>query len=402
MSVPHPSRRRSVIALALLAFVVLAMAAVAWTNRTSGGGEVQPTPQPSPTEEAFDADPTLLVQLRNDRFQNVGNVIVAVRPEDSGAQMYLPSDIVLRTVGNGQQTLSDTGVSPIQEAPELVTAQTAVRVDGALVLDRLAFAGFVDAVGGVTVEIPETIAFVDRFGATPAVLPAGSQALDGPEAALYATYNRPTTAVPQLVRFQQVWDALLPKLPEDPDRMRAILGSLGALARSTKSIGPLGEFLADAGQAARGSAWQSATVQVRPGAVGPLPLSYIDPAPAYALVQTLFGPAVVQPQAPPVRVRVYAAGAEVAEVSVLTGAPPPGVQFVWSGPTAALTASRVVVVDDRYLAAGRQVAAAAGLVPAVVEVDPAATPGAPITVFFAGPQVLERPDELTPSPDVGS
>jgi hypothetical protein len=78
------------------------------------------------------------------------------------------------------------------------------------------------------------------------------------------------------------------------------------------------------------------------------------------------------------------------------------VQFVWSGPTAALTASRVVVVDDRYLAAGRQVAAAAGLVPAVVEVDPAATPGAPITVFFAGPQVLERPDELTPSPDVGS
>lgn len=400
---PHPSRRRSVIALALLAVIVLAMAAVAITNRSGGDNDSQPTPQPSPTTETLDADPTLLVQLRNDRFQNVGNVLVAIAPNNAGSQMYLPSETVLRAVGTGEQTLSDTGVSPIQEAPGLVTAQTAVRVDGALVLDRLAFAGLVDAVGGVTVDIPETIAFTDRFGSTAAVIPGGTQTLDGPEAALYATYDRPTTTVPQYLRFQQVWNALLPKLPQEPERLRAILGSLGALARSTQSIAPLGEFLAQAGVASRGSSWVSDTVAVRPGAVGPLPLAYIDPGPAYAQVQTLFGPAVLRPQTPPVRARVYNSGATDAEVSALTNAPPDGLQFVWSGPSEPLlTQSKVVVADERYVALGRRVAVAAGLLPAVVDVDPAGTPGAPVSLFYAGPQVLERPATQSPSPGVGT
>lgn len=402
-SAPHPSRRRSVIALALLAAIVLAMAAVAISNRGAADGNVQPTPQPTPTNDTLDADPTLLVQLRNDRFENVGNVLVAVTQNEAGAQMYLPSETVLQAIGTGQQTLSDTGVSPIQEAPGLVTAQTAVRVDGALVLDRLAFAGLVDAVGGVTVDIPETIAFIDRFGATTAVLPAGTQTLDGPEAALYATYDRPTTTVSQYVRFQQVWNALLPKLPDEPERLRAILGSLGALARSTQSIAPLGEFLAQAGTAARGSAWISDTVVVRPGAVGPLPVAYIDPGPAYAQVQTLFGPAVVRSQTPPVRARVYGAGATATEISALTSAAPTGLQFIWSGPsTPLLTESKVVVADARYVALGQRAAVAAGLVPAVVDIDPALTPGAPISVYYVGPQVLERPATENQSLDVGS
>lgn len=403
MTVRHPSRRRSVIALALLAAVALAMGLVVLANRDDPTPTPQPTPTVSPTVEPLEAEPTLLVQLRDDTFTNVGNVLVALAESNSGSQLYLPHSLAIAAVGNRQETLGATGAAPIQQAPNLVAAQTGVRTDGAFVLDRLAFAGLVDAVGGIQVEVPATIAFIDRAGTTLAVIPAGSQTLDGPEAALYATYRAPGAPPDdQYARFQQAWNAVLPKLPDSVDRMRAILGSLGALARSTESIAPLSEFLTRAGESARGSAWRSDSVAVRPGAIGPLPIFWVDAGAAAAQVLGLMPAAVTDPTLQPVRVRVYSAGATIGEVADLTAQSNPQVTYVWSGPFFPLTSTQVTVADERFVVTGRRVAAAAGVIPAVVSVDPASTPGAPVSVFFTGPQVLEPPEDLTTTPGVSS
>ena len=403
MSVRHPSRRRSVIALALLAVVALAMGLVVWANRDAPEPVPPPTPTASPTVAPLEAEPTLLVQVRDDTFTNVGNVLVALADDGSGAQLYLPHSLAMAAVGNRQETLGATGAAPIQQAPDLVAAQTGVRTDGALVLDRLAFAGLVDAVGGIQVDVPATIAFVDRAGTTLAVIPAGSQTLDGPEAALYATYRTPgAPPEEQYLRFQQAWNAVLPLLPDSVDRMRAILGSLGALARSTQSIAPLAEFLTDAGETARAAQWRSDSIAVRPGAIGPLPIFWVDAGAAATQVQSLMPAAVTDPALQPVRVRVYAAGATISEVAELAAQSDAQVTYVWSGPFFPLTDSQVVVADERFLATGRRVAATAGVIPAVVSVDPNGTPGAPVTVFYAGPQVLEPPDELAVTPGVSS
>lgn len=405
MSVRHPSRRRSVIALALLAAVALAMGLVVWANRDAPAPSPQPTATAtaSPTVEPLEADPTLLVQVRDDSFINIGNVLVGLAEDGSGAQLYLPPTLVVNAVGNRQETLGATGVAPIQQAPELVEAQTGVRTDGALVLDRLAFAGLVDAVGGIQVEVPATVAFVDRAGTTLAVIPAGTQALDGPEAALYATYLTPgAPPEEQYLRFQQAWNALLPLLPDSEDRMRAILGSLGALARSTQSIAPLAQFLTEAGRTARGAQWRSDSLAVRPGAIGPLPIFWVDVSAAATQVQALMPTAVTDPALQPVRVRVYSAGATVGEVAELAALSDAQVTYVWSGPFFPLPVSQVVVADERFLTTGRRVAAAAGVIPAVVSVDPTATPGAPVSVFYTGPQVLEPPEDLDETPGVPS
>ena len=403
MTVRHPSRRRSVIALALLAAVALAMGLVVLANRDDPTPPPPPTPTASPTVEPLEAEPTLLVQLRDDTFTNVGNVLVGLTEDTSGAQLYLPHSLAIAAVGNRQETLGATGAAPIQQAPDLVAAQTGVRTDGAFVLDRLAFAGLVDAVGGIEVEVPATIAFVDRAGTTLAVIPAGTQTLDGPEAALYATYRAPgAPPEDQFVRFQQAWNALLPKLPDSVDRMRAILGSLGALARSTESIAPLSEFLTRAGESARGTAWRSDSILVRSGAIGPLPIFWVDAGPAAAQVLGLMPAAVTDPTLQPVRVRVYSAGASIGEVAELTAQSDAQVSYVWSGPFFPLPATQVTVADERFVTTGRRVAAAAGVVPAVVTVDPNGTPGAPVSVLYSGPQVLETPEQLLVTPGVPS
>lgn len=400
MSVRHPSRRRSVISLALLAAVVLAMVAVVVASRDVPGPTPSPTASPSP--EPLAAEPTLLIQLRDDGFTSVGNVLIGLE-DASGGQLFLPASLAVAAVDSRQETLGATGAAPIAQAPQVVGLQTAVRVDGALVLDRLAFAGLVDAVGGVTIEVADTTAFVDRAGTTLAVIPAGTQNLDGPEAALYATFRgAELSPASQYVRFQQVWNALVPLLPDSEDRMRAILGSLGALARSTQPVAPLSQFLVQAGATARQGLLRGEEIAVRDGAIGPLPISWVDAGRVEQQVSALMPKAVVDPAVQPVRVRVYSAGASIAEVAELTALSDAQVDYVWSGPFFPLPATQVVVADERFTATGVRVAAAAGLIPAVVRVDPAATPGAPISVFYTGPQVVDTPEQSPAAVDVPS
>lgn len=83
MSVRHPSRRRSVIALVLLAVVVTAMAVVI---RNSGAGQPLVDPTAPPTQ-GLAGEPTLLVQVRDDGLTSVDNVVMGL---DAGSERGVP------------------------------------------------------------------------------------------------------------------------------------------------------------------------------------------------------------------------------------------------------------------------------------------------------------------------
>lgn len=382
MPVRHPSRRRSVIALVILAVVLIAMAVVI---RNSGGGQPLADPTASPTT-SLPANPTLLVQLRDDGLTNVDNVVMGLDTRvGTGAQQYLPQNLVVDLVDGRDETLGLTGFKPIQQAAPLVSNQTGAAVADTFVMDRLAFAGLVDSVGGVTIDLPQPLIVRDRYGNVTTIVPLGERTLDGPSAAVYALYLGPGQPESERqARFQVIWEAVLAELPASADQMRAILGGLGALARTTESLADLADFLVAAGQVYRASAMTSAQLPVTPGAFGPLPLAWIDPAATAAQVTTLFPASVIAADQPPLRVRVYRAGATTAAVekarSELTLA---GQRFVWAGPTPARPNSLVAAMSIGLVPEAERVAQTIGLPASTVVVDPAATPGAPVTVLLA-------------------
>lgn len=403
MSVRHPSRRRSVIALVLLAIIVTAMAVVI---RNSGTGQplVDPSGPPGPS---LPANPTLLVQVRDDGLTTVNNVVMGLdSAADQGSSLYLPQNLVVDLVEGRDETLGLTGFKTIAQAAPLVAAQTGIRVDHTFVLDRLAFAGLIDSVGGITLDIAEPLVVRDRWGSVVEVVPMGVRTLDGPQAAIYSLYlGADAPESERQARFTAVWQAVLEQLPSSPDQMRAVLASLGALSRSTDTLAALADFLTTAGQDAREGRWTTANLPTSPGSYGPLPVEWVEPVAGTETATMLFPDALLSPDDPPVRVRVYQAGGTQAEVDqVRTQLVEDGFSFVWSGPAETIPSTQVSVADPAELPAGRSVAEAIDVGSDAVVVDPATTPGAPVTLRYV-PVAAAAPESTSvasPSPTVTS
>lgn len=394
MTLRHPSRRRSVIALILLGVVVGAMALVIARAGDDGRPQPQPTPSASGSETLPPRDPTLLVQLRDDALMAVDNVLTGVHPDGAAAQIFLPSDLVVDLLRGSDSTLAATGIRPVSDAAPAVAAQTGIRVDGTLVLDRLAFAGLVDAIGGITLDVPTPVVARDRFGNVTSVIPLGTRTLDGPEAAVYAlTLNRGEPESARQARFSQAWNAVLAKLPGEPEKVRAILGNLGALARSDQATAVQADVLARAARASRAHTMAMADLAVLPGAEGPDPQSWIDPAAAEVQARTLFASELLPPEQPPVRVRLYAGAATIAQVQALRDRlSRAGFSVVWAGRSNVSAASRpaaspstIAAAGQQFADLGRELAVAMGQPATQVAVDPAASPGAPLTLVYSVP-----------------
>jgi hypothetical protein len=109
-----------------------------------------------------------------------------------------------------------------------------VRVDATLTLDRLALAGLVESVHGITVDVG-----------------LGTLTLDGVSAADYATQLKPgEVESARQERARAVIIQALRGLPESDESMRQLLASLGSLARTTATndelVPLLGQIHADA------------------------------------------------------------------------------------------------------------------------------------------------------------
>lgn len=220
---------------------------------TTPADPVEPTNPPNPE--------LILVQVLDRDEYAVGNALMSGSIDDavgvlspSSAIAYVPSSVLVPIVGASPPRRITLGATPI--IPDTLAPRTSAEaafglaLDGSWTLDFLAFAGLIDAVGGVFVDIPQAVRLGNPQLPSVMVLPSGRQRLSGIAAAEYVTAELPSGfPIDQLRRFRDVWIAVLARLPDSPERLRQILTSLGFLARTTASVETLLEVL-EAGRVA--------------------------------------------------------------------------------------------------------------------------------------------------------
>lgn len=237
-------RLRVIGAVAAVALGVLVVVGVAWWLTHRDGDLAATAPTTAPTDPAL-RQPTLLVQLRGeDQLAAATGLLAVGGPSDRGTMVLIPSNLYLDASTGGNLPLSEVARLPDPNASaDAISDLIGVRVDGTFVMDPAAFAGLVDAVGGITASVDVNVTETGADGATTIVVPAGTQRLTGLQAAKFATYLAPgEPEQARLARFQQVFRLVMAGLPAEPTQIDPILTSLGSLGRSTVPTSQLAEF----------------------------------------------------------------------------------------------------------------------------------------------------------------
>ena len=205
-----------------------------------------PSPDPTPTQDLVEE--TLFLQVLDADGYARGNVVIGIEPPGTDPLtvfLAVPASLLVAegddsvTLGTTPQS-ADTlaGVAAIEESLGL-------RVDAGLQLDRLAFAGLVDAVDGVWIELdrPILLPAIGEEGRV-RVLGPGWVKMDGIAAADYAVLRIPGESEDdRIARFLDVLGETIERMPRTEDQMRQLLTSLGSLAQSTVPTEELVPFL---------------------------------------------------------------------------------------------------------------------------------------------------------------
>lgn len=229
----HP---RAIGAVALLVAVIAAVAALLVTRPQPDG------PEPDPDPEI--AQQTLLVQVRDSSLLATGSVMMGVS-EQSLHSMYWTGDWWIDQIGPDEVTASEMGRLPLPDVMQTVGDQVGVQIDNAWVIDRLAFAGLVDGVGGVRLDLPKRLVYEDVNG-IPVLIPAGLRDFQGAEAADFIMDPTLVDEAERQRRFEAVWTQALRRFPSEPERARTLIVSLGALSKATMSTEELADLLSSA------------------------------------------------------------------------------------------------------------------------------------------------------------
>ena len=233
---------RRVILVAVGALVIVLGLGLVAVVRSEG----VPTPDPTPTQDQVEQ--TLLLQVLDGDGYARGNVVIGIEPPANDPLTVLlavPGSLVVPE-GDDSVTL---GLTP-QSADTLagvnaVEQGLGLRIDAGLTLDRLAFAGLVDAVDGVWIELDRAILLpaIGEEGRVRALGP-GWVKMDGIAAADYAVMRFPGESEDERIdRFLRVLTAAIERMPRTDDQMRQLLTSLGSLAQSTDPTEELVPFL---------------------------------------------------------------------------------------------------------------------------------------------------------------
>jgi hypothetical protein len=257
-----------------------------------------PTPNPSPTQEQVEQ--TLLLQVLDGDGYARGNVVIGIEPPGTDpltVLLAMPASVLVPQ-GDDSVTL---GVTP--QSADTLAAVTAIeqgfglRIDAGLTLDRLAFAGLVDGVDGVWVELDRPV-LLPAIGEEERlrVLGPGWVKMDGIAAADYAVLRIPGESETDRVgRFLGLLEDALERLPRTDDQMRQLLTSLGSLAQSTVPTDDLVPFLKTVRADIDFGRVRAEVLPVELIRGGARPASIAAPD-ADALVQALFPDARVTPE----------------------------------------------------------------------------------------------------------
>lgn len=228
--------KRAVGAVVLLGLVIAATVALLLTQRN-------PLP-PSPVVPELPATRTLLVQVRDPALLARASVLVGV-DQDRLSQLWWTTNWWVDQIGTQEVSAAEMGRKPVPYVMQTLQDQINVKVDDAWVLDRLAFAGLVDAVGGVRIDVAESTIYLTDQGVA-AVLPAEVQTITGAQAADYVLDAALRNEKARLRRFEAVWDQVVRRFPTDTEKARTLVVSLGALSKATMPSEELSTLLSDA------------------------------------------------------------------------------------------------------------------------------------------------------------
>jgi len=228
-----------------VASVVLLLVVVAATVGIFVARQQEPVDPPVVSPTASATPGTLLVQLRDPTLLASGSVLLGVRDGERLDQLWWTGQWWVDQIGIQEVSAAELGRKPVPYVMQTVQNQIGVPVDDAWVLDRLAFAGLVDAVGGVRIDVKRPTVYLTDAG-TPALIPAGLQTLSGAQAADFVLDTSLTDENVRLRRFQAVWDQILRRFPTDVEKSRTLVVSLGALSKATMPTEELAVYLSDA------------------------------------------------------------------------------------------------------------------------------------------------------------
>lgn len=277
---------RRVILVAVGALVIVLGLGLVSIVRSEG----VPSPDPTPTQDQVEE--TLFLQVLDADGYARGNVVIGIEPPATDPLtvfLAVPASLLV-AAGDDSVTLGST-----PQSADTLAAVTAIeesldlRVDAGLQLDRLAFAGLVDAVDGVWIELdrPILLPAIGEEGRL-RVLGPGWVKMDGIAAADYAVLRIPgESESDRIARFLGVLQEATDRMPWTEDQMRQLLTSLGSLAQSTVPTEELVPFLMSVRSDVSSSRVRTEVLPVEIIRGGARPASVAAPD-ADALVQALF------------------------------------------------------------------------------------------------------------------
>ena len=285
---------RRVILVAVGALVIVLGLGLVSIVRSEG----VPSPDPTPTQDQVEE--TLFLQVLDADGYARGNVVIGIEPPAADPLtvfLAVPASLLVAE-GDDSVTLGTTPQSAdTLAAVTAIEESLALRVDAGLQLDRLAFAGLVDAVDGVWIELdrPILLPAIGEEGRV-RVLGPGWVKMDGIAAADYAVLRIPGESEDdRIARFLGLLQEAIERMPRTEDQMRQLLTSLGSLAQSTVPTEELVPFLmsvrSDVG--AGRVRMEVLPVEIIRGGARPASIAAPD---ADALVQALFPDARIAPE----------------------------------------------------------------------------------------------------------
>lgn len=230
---------------------ILAVALLTGVFVLRGDGQAAPLPaeltaSPTPRSTAEPAgDINNLMIALIDSNQKIVSVTVLKQSSDGTKFAIVNIDPATLIVppGQGFVPISDAGLQgSFDGVDQAISGALGIPIDGSILLQRLALAGLVDDVGGVTID-SKNLYRVSEAGEPAQYVRLGSALLDGGAAAGYAMVKSKFETTDEFMnRTNQVLRAIFENQQGDEARVDEVLSALGSLAKSnvpTQSIARL-------------------------------------------------------------------------------------------------------------------------------------------------------------------
>jgi hypothetical protein len=330
----------------------------------------------------------IVVHLHNTKKKGTSTaLLVDNATTGQGTTVLLPDNL---SVANDDGTATTLGKSVEDDGStgtrEAIGTLLGAKVSGTWRLDTPYLENLVELVGTIDLttdtEVPG-----EKKGEEPLVKKGENQTLNGRAAVAYATYVGPEEAEEkQLLRFGQVMQAVLKKLPDDPKSATVIVETLAQILDPSLNERDLGTSLAKLAEHAKGGDYRTALLPVQDDGT-------LSDEAASSVVKDVLGGSVSAPE-PGDTLRVgikngsgKADATEQARVTLING----GYNVIDGGKADTVDASQVTYGDDAQKAKAEEVAKTLGLPAGAVKKGKAAT-NADVSVVLGPDFKIEEPE----------